>query len=92
MNLSDTGISFVRTATPVIVGVLLSSALAPWLDPNLLPQVVAGFLSLVWYALVRILEVSGITWAGWFLGVPKQPLYQLDTQVLAEATPDEDAA
>jgi hypothetical protein len=92
MNLSDTGISFVRTATPVIVGVLLTSALGPWLDPNLVPQVVAGFLSLVWYAAIRALEVAGIAQAGILLGWPKQPLYQLDTQVVAEATPDEDAA
>lgn len=92
MNLSDTGISFVRTATPVVVGVILSSVVGPWLDPNLLPQVVAGILSLLWYAGVRVLEISGISWAGWLIGIPKQPVYQLDTQVVAEATVDEDAA
>ena len=92
MNLSDTNISLVRTATPVVVGVLLASALGPWLDPNLLPQVVAGVLSLLWYAAIRALEVAGVTRAGILLGWPKQPLYQLDTQVLADATPDEDAA
>lgn len=91
MNLSDTGISFVRTATPVVVGVILSSVVGPWLDPNLLPQVVAGALSLGWYALARGLEIAGLGWAGWFLGIPKQPVYQLDTQVVAEATPVDEA-
>lgn len=82
--MSDTGISFVRTATPVVVGVLLSSVVGPYLDVSVLPQVVAGVLSLVWYALVRVLEVSGLQWAGWLIGAPRQPIYRLDTQVVAE--------
>jgi hypothetical protein len=89
MNLSDAGVSFVRTATPILVGVLLTSVAAPYLDPGITTEFVAGFLALAWYAVFRALEISGLKQAGWFLGVALEPVYRVDTSVLAEVPESE---
>lgn len=86
MSLSDAGVSFVRTATPIVVGALLTSAAAPILDPAITREAVAALLALLWYGVFRGLELAGFKNAGWFLGVALAPFYRLDTQVVAEAT------
>lgn len=82
--MSDYGLSFVRTATPVVVGWLASTVIGPLLDPDLAREAVAAVLAVGYYAVVRFLEVKlGQEWAGWLLGIAMPPLYKLDVQVLA---------
>lgn len=88
MSLSDAGVSFVRTATPIVVGALLTSAAAPILDPAITREAVAALLALLWYGVFRGLELAGFKNAGWFLGVALAPFYRLDTAAIAEATSD----
>lgn len=89
MTLNDYWTSFVRTATPVIVGALLASKVGRFIDPDAAAQAVTAGLAVFYYALIRGLEMLvGPQW-GWFLGVPKQPVYDVDTGDLA-AVPEWD--
>jgi len=89
MSLSDAGVSFVRTATPIVAGALLTSAAAPILDAAVTREAVAALLALVWYAVFRGLELAGFKNAGWFLGVALAPFYRLDTGDVAEVAEEE---
>ena len=82
--MTDYGLSFVRTATPIVVGWLASTVIAPALDPDLAREAVAAVLALGYYSVARFLEVKlGQEWAGWLLGIAIPPVYRLDVQVLA---------
>ena len=82
--MTDYGVSFVRTATPMVVGLLASTVIGPMLDPELTREAVAAVLAAGYYAVARFLEVKlGQEWAGWLLGIAMPPLYKLDVQVLA---------
>lgn len=83
MSLSDAGVSFVRTATPIVAGAVLTSAAAPVLDPAITREAVAAVLALLWYAVFRGLELAGLKNAGWFLGVALEPFYRADIGDLA---------
>lgn len=89
MTLNDYFTSFVRTATPVVVGALLASKAGPFIDPDAAAQAVTAGFAVVYYALIRGLEaLAGPQW-GWFLGVPKQPVYGVDTGDLAAVPADQ---
>lgn len=77
--MSDTIISYIRTYTPALAGIIIG-ALISWglpVDPAAavpLTAVLSGVFIAVYYALVRWLE-HRYPWAGWLLGSPKQPSY-----------------
>lgn len=82
--MTDYSTSLVRTATPVVVGFLLSTVVGPYLDPELTREAVAALLAVGYYTVARFLEVQlGLEWAGWLLGVAIPPKYRIDLQVLA---------
>ena len=82
--MTDYGLSFVRTVTPMVVGWLASTVIGPLLDPELTREAVAALLAAGYYAFARYLEVKlGQEWAGWLLGIALPPVYKLDIQVLA---------
>jgi len=81
--MSDYGVAFVRTATPVVVGWLTSTVLGPFLDPAVATEAVSAFIALSYYAVVRGFEALGVVRAGWFLGFPRQPFYSVDTALAA---------
>lgn len=79
-NLGDYATSIVRTATPVVVGWLLSSAIGPYVDPEIAQEAVAALISVAYYGAVRFVEVKlGKEWAGWLLGLAVPPTYRIDT-------------
>ena len=74
-SLPDIWASFVRTAVPVTVGASLASSVGEFILADAATEFVAAFLSLVYYAGVRLLERRFGDRAGWLLGFPKQPVY-----------------
>ena len=83
MTPSDYVTSFIRTAVPVVVGALLASKAGPFVAPDAAVQFVTAGFALVYYAAVRGLEALGLPQMGWFLGLPRQPVYLPDTGDLA---------
>lgn len=91
MNFRDWWTSMVRTAVPIIVGGLMASKVGPFLDPTATTELVTSAFAIAYYALVRVGETFLSPQLGWFLGVPKQPVYDIDTGDLA-AVPEWDQA
>lgn len=79
MNLSDTAVSYIRTYSPALAGLIIG-----WLVSMGLPvsgdakdgltAVLVVAFTCVWYALVRYAEKRWPA-AGWLLGYPKAPSY-----------------
>lgn len=74
--MSDYVVSLVRTLAPVVAG-----AAATWLikvgieiDSAALESLIFAVVTGVWYAIVRWAE-DRFPWAGWLLGIRKQPVY-----------------
>ena len=67
--------SVVRTASPIVVGWLLS-VLPAWLGltEDQLGTIVAGALGVLYYVLVRVLEQFSPRF-GWLIGLPGEPAY-----------------
>lgn len=79
MNLSDTVVSYIRTYTPALAGLVIGWLVARGLpvDPGMrdgLTAVLSGAFIAAWYAGVRYAEKRWPA-AGWLLGVPKAPAY-----------------
>ena len=78
--------SIIRTASPMLVGWLVTAAAAAGLawEPTPTQQ---GFVTVlvgaVWYAIIRWLEEDGHRWVGWLLGLPGAPTYD-DTEPVAD--------
>jgi len=87
--MSDYGVAFVRTATPVVVGWLTTSIAGPFLDPTIATEAVASLIALGYYAVVRGFEALGVVNAGWLLGFPRQPFYSVDTALAAAVAESE---
>ena len=78
-SFSDTIVSYIRTYVPVIVGTAIGWAVAAGLPLSTSTQgdltaALAAAAVAAWYALARLLEAK-FPWAGWLLGVPRQPVY-----------------
>lgn len=79
MNLSDTAVSYIRTYTPALAGLIIGG-LVSWGLPvptgakEGLTAVLSAIFIAGYYALARWAEQTW-PWAGWLLGVPKQPVY-----------------
>jgi hypothetical protein len=71
------------------VGALLASRVGPYIDPAAASELVTSVFAIAYYALVRVGETFVTPQLGWFLGVPRQPVYDLDTGDLA-AVPEWD--
>jgi hypothetical protein len=52
-------------------------------------SVATAVLGIIYYEIVRIAEDSGVWWAGYLLGIPKQPIYRIDTDVITAFTAEE---
>ena len=89
MNFRDWWTSMVRTTVPIIVGGLLASKVGPFIDPEAATELVTSAFAVAYYAIVRVGETFLSPQVGWFLGVPKQPAYDIDTGDLT-AVPDWD--
>jgi hypothetical protein len=80
MNLNDTAVSYIRTYTPALVGLVLGW-LVTWKIPvpagtkEAITPVLSGAFIAAYYAGVRYAEKRWPA-TGWLLGVPKQPVYQ----------------
>lgn len=84
MNFSDYFTSLVRTWVPFVVGALLSWLTSVGLELQLSVEALqalyaslTAFIGALYYAVFRLLERK-LPWAGWFLGVPKPPVYLHD--------------
>jgi len=71
---NDFLISLRRTLVPIIVGAVGASILGPHIDSSALESVAGGFISGVYYSVIRFLELK-IPNLGFLLGAKKQPLY-----------------
>lgn len=83
------GASVVRTVVPLVVGALLTAALklGVHLDDGAITQTVTVIVTVVFYAIVRVLETKiGPAW-GWLLGVAKVPAYPQVTNATAVEAP-----
>lgn len=78
--MSDHLIALVRTATPIIAGVVLVSIFE--ILSNFDRAVSSAVLGILYYEVVRVAEDKGIRWAGYLLGVPRSPVYRVDTDEL----------
>jgi hypothetical protein len=88
-NFRDWWTSMVRTTVPIIVGALMASKAGPFIDPAAATELVTSVFAIAYYALVRVGETFVTPQFGWFLGVPRQPVYDVDTGDLA-AVPEWD--
>jgi len=77
---SDHLTSLIRTAIPIVAGVVMVTIFD--ILSNFNPTVSAAVLSIIYYEVVRIAEDRGVRWAGYLLGVPRAPVYRLDTDAL----------
>lgn len=75
MSLSDLWTSFVRTAVPTIVGALLATRIGPFIDVEAATAALTAGFAIIYYAIVRVLEMVGGPAFGWFLGLARQPVY-----------------
>lgn len=75
--MEENKIALIRTATPIIVGILMTTAIGPWLDPDAAKEVVSGLIAIVWYAVFKYIEGRGVRKAGWMLGYPGGPSYNV---------------
>jgi uncharacterized membrane protein (DUF441 family) len=78
-NFQDLFTSWIRTAVPIVIGSVLAwlASQGVTVDDSLktaLDLVLGGSLSIVYYIVVRFLEVKWPA-VGWLLGTPKQPNY-----------------
>lgn len=72
------GPSIIRTASPMLVGLVvtaLASAGLDWQPSELAGALATILVSMAWYALVRALEEFSSTRWGWLLGLPSAPRY-----------------
>lgn len=75
--MSDHLTSLIRTAIPIIAGAVLVGIFD--ILSNFDRTVSAAVISILYYEVVRIAEDKGVRWAGYLLGVPRPPVYRLDT-------------
>jgi hypothetical protein len=71
---SDILVSLKRTLVPIIVGAVAASALKQWVDIVLFEEIVASVISIVYYTVLRFLEVK-VPAVGFLLGSRQQPVY-----------------
>lgn len=86
MNLA---ISIRRTLVPAIAGALMASAAGPYLDEVLVTEALVAVSTAIYYAVFRVLEEQGFTWATMLLGGATPPNYEVDTGVVAEVDESE---
>lgn len=82
--MSDAKIAFVRQTVPILVGFVFGA-----LFFSLAGSAVTAAIAIGWYAFFRFFEERGSKRAGFFLGYPQPPLYQIDTDILASFTSDQ---
>lgn len=78
--MSDHITSLIRTSIPIIAGVVMVTIFD--ILSNFDRTIAAAVLSVLYYEVVRIAEDRGVRWAGYLLGVPRPPVYRLDTDAL----------
>jgi hypothetical protein len=71
------GPSVIRTAVPLIVGILLALPVSKrlGLTSEEVTPAVAGALALAYYVIVRVLEIRRAKGWGWLLGQASAPVY-----------------
>lgn len=87
MNISDRAISSIRTATPIIAGYLIALIFSS-LTTIGSRTISSAVFAILYYEIARTGESKGVRFCSFMLGYPKEPIYQIDTQVLASATSD----
>lgn len=87
MTISDRAISSIRTATPIIAGYLLALIFSSLIEIGS-RSIAAAVFAILYYEIARTGETKGIRAFSLMLGYPKEPVYQIDTEVLAIATSD----
>jgi hypothetical protein len=85
MNISDRAISSIRTITPIIAGYILATIFTSLVGIGS-KAVASAVFAILYYEIARTGESNGKRAFSFMLGFPKQPIYQLDTEVLASAT------
>lgn len=87
MVISDRAISSIRTITPIIAGYLLAGIFSSLTEIGS-EAILTAVFSILYYEVARSGESKGIKAFSLMLGYPKEPVYQIDTEVLALATSD----
>lgn len=64
----------IRTIVPIAVGLVAASVVGPYVDLKSLDQALSGFISVVYYTVVRFLEAKHPA-ASLLLGSRKVPIY-----------------
>lgn len=85
--ISDRAISSIRTATPIIAGYVLATIFSSLIEINS-KAIASAVFAILYYEIARTGEANGKRFFSLMLGYPRQPIYQLDTEVLASATSD----
>ena len=86
--MSDYRISVIRTALPFVLGALFVTILSPLLSDDASREWLTFIVGMAWYGSFRYAEEKGSETAGYFLGHKTRPIYQVDTEILAQATSD----
>lgn len=82
--MNDLLTSIIRTVVPIVMGALSATGVQQWVPLDIAENALVALLAVVYYVSVRILEQAGFAHIGWMLGVPKPPVYVMDTGVIAE--------
>lgn len=88
MTLNDYWTSLVRTAVPMIVGALLTSRVGTFIDVAAATEATTALFALLYYGIARSFEMVAPQ-AGWLLGIPKVPFYNVDTGDFAAVPADQ---
>lgn len=74
--MNDYIISLIRTVVPIGLGIVVAwlANVGVDIDETEVIQAVTGVVIALYYGLVRALETK-FPWIGWFLGMPKPPVY-----------------
>jgi len=85
MNISDRTISSIRTITPIIAGYILATIFTSLIGIGS-KAIASAVFAILYYEIARTGESNGKRGFSLMLGYPKEPVYQLDTELLASAT------
>jgi hypothetical protein len=75
VTLTDLAKSYVRVIVPVVVGTVVGFALKHGFDLHAYSGAVTAVVTVVYYAVVRLLERYVTPKFGWLLGLAQQPVY-----------------
>ena len=85
MNISDRAISSIRTITPIIAGYILATIFTSLIGIGS-KAIASAVFAILYYEIARTGESNGKRGFSLMLGYPKEPVYRLDTELLASAT------